>query len=136
MTPPDDEPVAEFEDPRREAPSVLPDLPPVGIAELERKEEEEIVRDADGGAEDEPLETAEVAETDRPRIGGDVGADVGAGVLGLEVGLSQDEKKSSSSALLAGGITSSSAPSTNILVGYLQPPHVSSITTQELNRQK
>lgn len=131
--PPDDEPVTEFEDPRRDAPSLLPALPPVGVADPERNEEDEIVRGADGGAGEDPLEAVEVAETDRPRTGGDVGADDVTGVLGFEAGLSQDEKKSSSSALAAGGVAATSAPSTNILVGYLQPSHALSVTAQELN---
>ena len=117
--------MTEFDDPRRDAASLLPGLPPAGaVEEVERKEDDEIVR---GAAGEEPLEWVELAEADRPRTGGDVGADDDDGVLGFEAGLSQDVKKSSSSPLLTGGVASRSAPSTNILVGYLLEQHTNQL---------
>lgn len=98
--------VVELEDVRREAPSFV-GLPAAGEV-FERKEDEEMVRGAEG------------AVGTRPTTGG-VAAGVMAREPGLEVGLSQDVKKSSSSAgAEGGGEVEDSMPSTNMPCGYLR----------------
>lgn len=109
----DDVPIVELDDVRREAPS-FPGRPEAGV-ELERKEDEEMVRGAGEAIED----TDDAADWERPMTGGGVGVDGNDGVPGLEAGLSQDEKKSSSSACV-GGVGEASRPSTKIRCGYLR----------------
>lgn len=110
--PPEDVLVTELDDVNRDAPSLLGR--PAAGDDVERNEDDEIVR----GAGDAMEVAEEAAEGVRPMIGGEVGADEGAGVLGFEAGLSQDEKKSSSSAW-AEGVGAASIPSTNNFVGNL-----------------
>lgn len=106
-------PIVELDEVRREAPS-LPGRPEAGV-ELERKEDEEIVRGAGETIED----TDDAADWERPMIGGELGVDGNDGVPGLEAGLSQDVKKSSSSAC-GGGVGEASMPSTKMRWGYLR----------------
>lgn len=97
---------------KREAPSLL--VRPAAGVELERNEEEEMVRGT--GETTEVVE--EAAEAERPMLGGgEVGGD-NAGVPGLEDGLFQDVKKSSSSGC-EGGVGEASMPSTKMRSGYL-----------------
>lgn len=103
MEPADDIPM-ELDDVRREALS-LAGRPEAGV-ELERKEEDEMVRGAGETIED----TDDAADWERPMMGGELGVDGNDGVPGLEAGLSQDEKKSSSSACV-GGVGEASTPS-------------------------
>jgi hypothetical protein len=105
--------LVELDDVKREAPS-FPVRPETGV-ELERKEDEEIVR----GAGDTMEVVDEAAEAERPIVGrGEAGGDK-AGVPGFELGLSQDVKKSSSSAC-DGGVGDASMPSTKMRPGYLR----------------
>jgi hypothetical protein len=108
----DDVLVIELDDVKREAPN-FPARPEAGV-ELERKDDEEIVRGAG-----ETMEVVdEAAEAERPMVGGgEVGGDK-AGVPGFELGLSHDVKKSSSSAC-DGGVGEASMPSTKMRSGYL-----------------
>lgn len=100
----------ELDDVRRDAPS-FPGRPEAGV-ELERKEDDEMVRGA--GETIEVVDDA--ADWERPMMGGEAGADGNAGVPGLDVGLSQDEKKSSSSGCV-GGVGEASTPSTKMRCG-------------------
>lgn len=100
----------ELVDVKREAPS-LPGRPETGV-ELERKEDEDIVR----GTGETTEVVNEAAEVERLMMGGgEVGGD-NAGVPGLELGLSHEVKKSSSSGGV-GGVGVASMPSTKMRSG-------------------